>query len=188
MNYRLMNAINWHWNLIHYYVFKWITKVYTLLSFIDPIVWFYKIPKVKKFYLNRGIDDVNSFIKKRIFEDPKDGINSIWAGRFMGGIFVLIEIGFFNFFQGILGKALFQYAWDTDKQVITIPFIIVLLVLPIAFNRFVLFKDDKYIQYFYSIEKSTSDEKKRYELTAIILLILIWSFIIGSFGFLIIRT
>lgn len=176
-----MKSISWYWNLLHYFIYVWYKAAYRFSNYLSPIRYLLKVPFIKRFYAKHGVSDMNKFADDVVFNNTETGINSIWAGIQMGGLFVLLEYGLFNFIQGIIGKSLIQYVWES--KIYAIVFMLVLLGFAGLFNYFVLFKEDKYLNYFDEFEKMPKSKKVKYGWSCFITVVLILLFVIISFVF-----
>jgi hypothetical protein len=149
-----------------------------LFNYLNPFYLLNNIPTVKKFHAKHGVDDMNEFAN-RMFNNPKNGFSSIWAGSFMGGLLVLIGIGLLNIFETIIGRSIIQ---DVCKDYLHfIIFFIVLLVPTVLINNYLLFRKDKYLDYFKEFEKMTDKKNSAYGWLTFFVVMLIFSFFIGSF-------
>jgi hypothetical protein len=174
--------IVWYWNLVHYHLFLFLKKAHFLFSYINPFRLFYKIPGIKKFYAKHGIKDMNKFVDEVGFNNPVTGINSIWAGMYMGGLLILLEYSIFNFIQAFLGKSLIQYIYrDQENKIL---FLLLLLTFAGLINYFTLFKNDRYLTYFKEFEQMPKQEKKKYPWVSFVVVLLILLIFIGGFAFL----
>lgn len=176
-----MKNITWYWNLLHYNLFIWYQNAHKIFNYINPFSHLFKIPFVKKFYAKNGVDDMKQHIETRIFHDKEKGINSVWAGIQIGGLFVIIEYGIFNIIQGLIGKSLIHTIWEDN--IFAIVFVILLVGIAGLFNYFALFKSDKYLIYFDEFEKWPKIKRVNYGWGCVMAVVLIIIFLIISFYF-----
>lgn len=167
------------WNYVHYTIFNWYKFIYKLSNYLDPFRLFYKIPTIKKLYAKKGIEDMNKFIDDVVFNNRVSGWNSIWAGIQMGGLLVLIEYGLFNILQTILRKSLIQYVWESG--IYKVMFIAGLLIIPWVINNKLLWKNDKYLEYFVEFDKEPKEVKKKWYWISFGIIVGILGFFILSF-------
>jgi len=119
---------------------------------------------------------VHRFLINQSFSRP-----TINAGAFMGILLINIDWGIFNlcqfFFQDSLGDWLFKNGTNE------ILFLCIIIAPAFLFNYLLLFKDDKYVEYFSEFDEMKSDEKNRYMWGSVITVLLIWVFFIFSFKY-----
>lgn len=173
--------IYFYWNLLHFYFFVWHTNAHLIFNYINPIVYISKLPVIKNFYSKHGIDDINSFSNEKVFNEKKIGINSIWSGVQKGGMFIFIEYSFFNIVQGLSGKVFINILMENKFYF----GILILIFLFIAgfFNYNVLFKNDKYLEYFNEFEKMTKTQKLKTGWLCFLVVLLLIMFLVFSFSF-----
>lgn len=172
-----MKRIEWFWNMIFYFIFKFDLKCTKLLNYINPFFLLNKTSAAKNYYRKNGINDMN-MTAKHILNNPKIGTSSVWAGSFMGGLLVFIGIGFLNLIEKILGRSLIRDV--SNDTVIFILFFIILLLPTIFINNRLLFKNDKYLSYFKEFDSLSKKKLKRYGLITILVIVSIFIFVIGS--------
>jgi hypothetical protein len=174
-----MKKIFWTWNLVHYFVYKWISIAHHLFNYINPIRWIYRNTRIKKFYAKHGVEDMNKYIDDIVFNNPKKGINSIWAGIYMGGITILLEYSIINFFQFLSGKVLIQYLWTS--KIGWALFASTLLIPSTVINYTLLFKNNNYLIYFNQFEKMAKHRKTVYGIVCFFFNVIVWLVILSSF-------
>jgi hypothetical protein len=173
-----MKKIEWLWNVVYYNLYLLDIKISYLFNFINPIYWLNKIPAVKKYHLKHGVDDMNT-LTNRTFNNPKSGLSSIWAGSAMGGLLVLVGYGLFNVVEAITNKPQINTIW---KDGLHFSLYFILLLLPvIIINNYLLFRKNKYLNYFKEFEKLTNKQRTTYRWVSLIVVVLILFFFIGSF-------
>jgi hypothetical protein len=175
-----MKKIEWFWNMIYYNVYLFDRKMSGLFLFINPIFWFNKISAVKKYHARYGVDDMNKFAD-RILNNPKSGISSIWAGSFMGILLVLIGISLINVFDTIIGRSVIRDV--TDSSLHFIIFFVILLCPTVLINNHLIFRKDKFLNYFKEFEVLPKEKKSAYGWLTFFVVIFIFVFLIGSFLF-----
>ena len=178
-----MKRIEWFWNLTYYYVFRLDIKFSQLFNYLNPFNLINNIPSVKRYHAKQGVDDMNKLMNE-IFDNPKNGISSLRSGSFMGILLVLTGIGLLNFFQVIIGKSLILIAVVFKDSLHFIIYLIILIGPTILINNSLLFRKDKYLNYFKEFEKMTEKKKSNYSWLIFFVVILIISFCIGSFFYL----
>lgn len=146
------------WNLVHYCMFKLQFSIHRMLSILNPMTYFLKIPTVKKaFEKKRNINDISEYIEKSAFKNPETSVTIIWAGIHTGALLILAEYLGFNLIQISLKKDWMGYIMDNDFKGLV--FIFSLIIPVIVINYFALFRNKKYLLYFKEF-----DEIPRYKL------------------------
>jgi hypothetical protein len=173
-----MKKIEWFWNMIYYNVYLVDVKMSWLFNFINPVFWFNRIPIIKRYYAKHGVDDMNNFAN-RILNNPKSGISSIWSGSFMGILLGLIEIGLLNIIETIIGRSVVKDVTDSSFHFIV--FFVILMVPIILINNYLLFRKDKFLNYFEEFKMMSNEKKSAYGWLTFFVIILIFSFLVGSF-------
>ncbi|WP_292010653.1 hypothetical protein, partial [Chryseobacterium sp.] len=108
------------------------------------------------------------------------GQNTIFAGIHMGGLIILIEYGLFNILQAILGKSLIQIFWEPGSSYKWI-FVIGLLILPWIINGQLLFKNNKYLEYFEEFDEQPVSVRRKWAWISLGIIIGIFAFFVLSF-------
>ncbi len=173
-----MKKIEWLWNLIYYKLYLLDVNLSQFFNFINPVYWLNRIPRVQRHHHKQNVEDFNEFAKQ-IFNNPKNGLSSIWAGAFMGGLLVLIFYGLFNIFQGILSLPLIQDIWKNSLYLII--FIGILLTPIILINNYLLFRKHKFLNYFKEFEKMDQNKRSTYNWLSFFVIISIVLFFVSSF-------
>ncbi len=173
-----MKKIELFWNIVYYGIYIFDVLLRNLLGYLNPFSLINKINSVKKFHSAHGVTDMNKF-KNRILNNRRTGISSIRSGGTMGGLLVLIEYGLFNIYQAIIGKSLTSDLWENNTNIIVC--IIVFLGPVIFINNRLLFKNDKYQNYFNTFDKLEEGAKRNYYMVSLISVALIFSFFFLSF-------
>lgn len=146
-----------YWNMVYYFLNKW--EVITQEIFSYPFLFILRNDKVKKLYNKRGIEDPVATIKDAVNND-KTGINNIIASIHIGGLLVMLEYSIFNFTQAIIGKSLVHYFF---KDIISFIIFITLFLAPAGIvNYFLLYRKDKYLNYFKKFDKSFKENTTKY--------------------------
>jgi hypothetical protein len=173
-----MKRIEWFWNMVYYNIYRCDARLRKLFDYLNPFYLINNIPAVKKFHAKHGVNDMNKFAN-RMLNNPKSGLSSIWAGSFMGGLLVLIGIGLLNVCETIIGRSIIR---DVTKDSLHfIIFAVVLMGPTILINNFLLFRKDKYLNYFKEFEAMPNKKKSVYGWLTLLVVVLIFSFLIGSF-------
>jgi hypothetical protein len=173
-----MKKIEWFWNIVYYNVYIFDSKCRKLFNYLNPFYLINKIPAVKKHHSKHGVDDMNKFAE-RILNNPKSGISSIWSGSFMGGLLVFIGISLLNIIETIIGRSLIRDVTNSSSHFII--FFVILLGPTMLINNCLLFKKDKYLNYFKEFEMMSKEKKSVYGWLSFFVIVLIFSFFIGSF-------
>ncbi|PCH67706.1 MAG: hypothetical protein COC06_10840 [Bacteroidales bacterium] len=160
------------WNLIHYFIYRADYQFHLFFNKINPILFIYKLPFAKKHFAKKGIDPVIEVNKA--FERPDIGLSSIVSGGAIYGLFFLLCFGIINLFSGIIQKEL-------DLQLYHF---IILIILSIIVNYFLVFKQDKYLNYFKEFEKMPKKDKTKWAWISFAVSIGILFFTVASFIFL----
>jgi hypothetical protein len=175
-----MRKITWYWNMVHYCIYLFFTNLFTWMNYLNPLYYISRMSSVKKVYSKRGIDDIQE-LTKSVVNNPKIGINSIHAGGLMGGLIGLLLFGIFDcsqiFFSVSLDNLIFE------NQTNDLLFIIILVISSLLFNYFILFKGNKYLEYFKEFDEMDASEKTKYYWMSFFVVLLIVSFFIFSFRF-----
>lgn len=173
-----MKRIEWFWNMVYYNLYRFDIRLSRLFNYINPFYWFNKIPAIKKHHAKHGVSDMNEFINQT-FNDPKSGISSLRAGSFMGVLLVFVGIGLINVFETIIGRSVSDDVCKDSLHFII--YIVVLLVPTILINNYFLFKKNKYLNYFKEFETMSDNRKRVYSWLTFFVVVLVFSFLIGSF-------
>lgn len=173
-----MKKIELFWNIVYYGIYTFDVYLRTLMDYLNPFNLIHKMKSVKKFYSNRGVEDVPK-LRNRILGNRKTGISSIRSSGLIGGFLVLIECGVLNVFEGISKISLMGEIWKSQTNFIT--YLIVIVGPALLINHFLLFKKDKYLNYFDEFDKMDESKKRTYYLLGFISVVLIISFFFLSF-------
>ena len=171
-----MEKIIWNWNMVYYFLNKW--EVMTQDIFSYPILLLLRNEKVKKLYAKRGVDNPEDVVRNAV-NNPKTGTNSIIAGIHMGGLLVMLEYSIFNFIQVAIGESLIQYFFKDAVSVVL--FLITFLVPAGIVNYFLLFKKDKYLQYFKKFDKAFKKSSAKYGWRSFFIVLSFYLLIVFSF-------
>ena len=173
-----MKKIEWFWNIVYYNVYIFDSRCRKLFNYLNPFYLINNIPAVKRHHAKHGVDDMSKFAN-RILNNPKSGISSIRSGSFMGGLLVFIGIGLINIIETIIGRSVIQDVTDSSSH-----FIIVFVILigpTVLINNYLLFRKDKFLTYFKEFEAMPNKKKSVYGWLTLLVVVLIFSFLIGSF-------
>lgn len=121
---------------------------------------------------------MNKFAE-RILNNPKSGISSIRSGSFMGVLLVFIGIGLLNTFETISGRSIVRDVTDSSSNFII--FVVILLGPTVLINNLLLFRKDKFLNYFKEFEMMPKEKKSAYGWLTFFVIILIFSFLVGGF-------
>ena len=159
------------WNLIYYFAYKGDYKLHLLFNKINPIVVLYKLNFSKRRFAKMGVDNPVKELNKS-FKKEDTGISSFRAGGLMILLVALFCFGMGFIYIGVLRISRFNSN-------------IFIIVLPITllFNYFLLFKHNKYLEYFTEFEKMDRSDKKKWAWISLLVILSIFFFIVGSFVF-----
>lgn len=95
---------------------------------------------------------------------------------------IFVEYGLFNILQAVIGKSLIQFVWQPESPYKWI-FIIGFLIIPWIINEKLLFKNEKYLEYFDEFEKQSNKMRCKWLIISFgiigsIILFFIMSFVI----------
>jgi hypothetical protein len=157
------------WNIVHYFVYKAVYQLHLLFNKINPVLYFYRIPVVKRHFEKK---EINPMIEiNKAWENPDFGLSIIWAGGFMYVLFFLICFGIINLISGMI-KLEFNLKFYH---------FIILFIISILVNYFLLFKKNIYRRYFREFDKMQKAEKKKWAWVSFTVILGILIFSIGSF-------
>jgi hypothetical protein len=176
-----MKNIELFWNIVYYGIYRFDIYLRYLVGFLNPFKVIRKIKVVKKYYSAHGVNDMNK-LRNRILGNRESGISSIRSGGIIGGVLALIEYGLFNIIQAITGSSLIIKIWESNTNFIV--YLICLLLPVVLINNYLLFKEDKYLKYFYEFDKLGIKKKQLYSLISFAAVIIAISFFFLSFKFL----
>lgn len=165
-----MKAIEWFWNLMFYYLFNWYVKANRLLDYFNPFYWFNKKSIVKEHKASHGISDWNKFTDD-FMNNPKTGLGLGFVYYTIGGLFTQIVINFLAFVMFLLKRSVFDILDSTFLSVIVGG---VIILITIRFNHLVLYRNDKYLDYFAKFGKLSDKKKMVYGWLCFGVIILIW--------------
>lgn len=166
----LIEKITWFWNLVHYNIFIWDKKITNF--FLYPFFKLLRTSKIRDLYGKRGVTDPDLIIKD-VLLNPRSEVSSIEAGGAMGILLLFICVSFFQIYTGI-----FETQFCTSIIPIAVCGIIVLLI-----NYFTLFKNKRYLTYFKEFASLSNAEQYKYSWICFGFIIVVISFLIGSFIF-----
>jgi len=161
------------WHFIYYSLYIVDYKLHLISNKLNPIVYIYKIDKVKNFFDKRGkspIDDLNNVYKNRDY-----GFSILLSQ-------IVIHLLLFAFLVGIFNLSLIIFNIYIDLK----PFMFMLiLVLSISLNLFVLLRNKDYKKSFLEFDNFKRNRKRIYYLLSFITIISIFflsylSFVYGS--------
>lgn len=158
-----------YWNLVHYFIYRTNVRAYILLNKINPIIWSYRLPFMKRRFKKMGIDDpVASF--NDVLTNPEIGFSSILSGGAAYGLVYLFGYGLIFFFSVVSGV----YTGFTAVHVV------VPLLLSFIANYALLFRKDKYLVYFEEFDKLPEAARRKWSLVTFATVVGIFAFAIGS--------
>ena len=173
-----MKMIEWFWNIIFYNLYRFDLRLRELFNYLNPFILINNIPVVKKYHAKQGVDDMNK-LANHMLSNPEIGVSIIWTSGFMGVLLVLIEYGIFNIIQILSNRPLIQSVWSDELHFFI--FFTLLLAPIILVNQYLLFKKNKYLDYFKEFETMTKRKKTIYAWLSFFAVTIIFSFFIGSF-------
>jgi hypothetical protein len=159
------------WNIIYYCAYKGDYKLHLLFNKINPVLLLYKLKIFKRKFKKIGVENPVEELNKA-FRKTDTGISSFRAGGLMILLIVLFCFGIGFIYIGLLRISYFNAN-------------IFIIVFPIAlmFNYFLLFRHNKYLNYFKEFEKMSSTDKKIWAWTSLMAILFFFLFVIGSFMF-----
>ena len=175
-----METIFWYWNMVHYCIYLFFNNISNLMNYINPLYYFLKIPSVKRFYAKRNIDDMHGAIRN-VVNNPSTGINSVQAFGLLGGLLVLLLMGIYNTCQLFFTVSISDWIFSNTTN--SLEFLCFTIAPALLINYFVVFKEDRYLEYFKEFEKIDAHQIKKYYVISLITVIFIFSFFLVSFKF-----
>ena len=154
-----MKKIELYLNIIHYSIYVFHCKLNRVLDYIDPIRLMSNFQFFKRLERKRGIS--YSDLSKQITENVHFGMN-IQAS---GGIIVVLLILFVFILDVFIS---FIFINDVILNIYHLPF---WLIPPIFLSYQLVFKEDKYLNYFKKFEKWPKKEKNSHLLKSFLLII-----------------
>jgi hypothetical protein len=158
-----MKTIVWCWNLLHWYNYLWHVEGFKLLFYFDPMKLIRKIPAVSRILLNswakRGVTnfkELDQVVNQRM-NDPVTGFNIIATSGSILILGIFVEMIFFNLINVFMGKYLWKLLFDGPKW-----FALWILILPLLFNHFTIFRHDRYLNYFKEFDKFSKEKRLKY--------------------------
>ena len=159
------------WNLIYYFAYKGDYKLHLLFNKINPIVLLYKLNYSKRRFAKMGVDNPVKELNKS-FKKVDTGISSFRAGGLMILLVALFCFGMGFIYIGVLRISRF----NSNTFIIVLP-------ITLLFNYFLLFKHNKYLEYFKEFEKMDRSDKKKWAWISLFVILSFFFFIVGSFVF-----
>lgn len=173
-----MKNIELFWNIVFYGIYKFDIFLRYLVGFLNPFKLINKIKGVREYHSKYGVNDMDAF-RNRIFNNRLTGISIIWSSATIGGLLILIEYGIFNFIQGVTKKALIEKVWQDSSHFFT--YLIILLIPALLINHSLLYKKNKYLQYFEEFDKMLKSKRRKYYFISFISICFIILFFFLSF-------
>lgn len=156
------------WNIVYYFIHRADYRIHMFSNNINPILWLYRLPFARKHFEKKGVDPDEEL--NMIWTSPKFGLGITIAGGFMVFFVVL-------FFFGVVN--IFKLVSNIDFVLTTYHFLILLLLAYIV-NHFLLFKKDKYLQYFKDFDNMPQKERIRWIWITLGVILCIITFSVGS--------
>lgn len=144
-----MNKLTWFWNILHYNLYRW--EVYASKCFNYPVKRFLQNRHIKHKYAQRGVDNPHELIDFAT-NDPKYGTNILIAGGASNLLMFLVVFSVFNLLRSV---GLFDFYPKLVHYLL-------LAGLAATINYLLLFKNDKYLNYFKEFKKMSTIVKNRY--------------------------
>jgi len=170
-----MKKIEWFWNHIHYTFYKWDVNLSKVFSYLLPFHWINKITSIKRHKARNGMADMNGFYQG-MMNSPKHGISISMANKYIGGIIVLFEFSICFVFEAFTKKSIFLGSNDKITYY-NIPSFIIMLLIPYLINNQLLYKNNKYLEYFKEFDLMTPKERVKWGIVTFIVVLLT----VGSF-------
>ncbi len=163
------------WNIVHYFVYRGFYRFHVVTEKINPLRLIFRMPSVKRFYARKGVDVLSEVDKA--WQNPEAGLSNMFAGIVMHVLIGMICSGIIFFYIGI---------FKIDFTVRLIPAVVVFLI-PLVVNHLVLFKQDKYLNYFKELDEMKPARRRRWMWTSLGVVAGITIFAIGSFSYMVYR-
>jgi len=128
-----------------------------MVNYINPFWYVSKIPSVKRFYQNRGTDDIQKQTKDA-FNNPKSGINSIHSVGLAGGLIIFFTIGILDYCK--LTPLIIDWTFRSDANIILT--LSILILPPIIINYLTLFRNNIYLDYFKEFNTWSIKQRRNY--------------------------
>jgi hypothetical protein len=170
-----MKKVEWFWNVVHYTLYSWFIILNNVFDYILPFYWINKIPVVKRYRERNGMSDMNGFYRK-MMNNPKNGASIMWAGIHIGGMLVSFEWSILFLYVAFTGNNILDKI-ILGKTYYIAPAFIALLIIPYWINNQLLFKNNKYLEYF----KEFNLKDMKWKITWGFITLLLIIFAIGSF-------
>lgn len=163
-----MNTLVWFWNIVHYSLYRWEVYIGNIISY--PIRKILGGKNLSEKYRRRGVENPAEIITETL-NDPKYGVRVILAGGAVNIFMFFIIYSFYNLLKAL--KIL-----DID---LTLIHYFILCGMALALNYVMLFKNDKYLEYFKEFAEMTSKKRNKYAWLSFLTLVVICIITVLSF-------
>ena len=144
-------------NIIHYILFKGFSRLFMYL--FKPLFKIYKIPMVKRYSEKKGINPEEEV--RKVFFQKEGGFSIMYAG------------GMISIFTGTFFLVLTNVYCILFYKIIDVHFIciVIIFILSYGINHYLVFKNDKYLNYFEEFDKKSKIWKRVWALITLGLII-----------------
>jgi hypothetical protein len=163
--------MEYFWNIIHYFIYRAQYKFHLFFNRINPAILLYKLGYMKKKMEQLKVNPIEKL--NDVFRNPDYGFAITWAWAYVQVLIICFFLGIINFISGIL---------NMEFNLKLIHFII-LGIITIFVNHILLFRKNKYLEYFKKFDKMRMRERKKWRLISVITILTILTFGICSFIF-----
>lgn len=141
------------WQRIYFNIFTF--NKFTQINIVGlPVLLFLRNKHIKKAYQKRGVADPEKTVR-RVLVDRKNSTIVWLTDGFMCILIMIIFFTIVNLLSAAVGTMLMA---NLNKIV----FVAVCLILTMGFNYIVLWKNDKYVDYFEKFEKEPKVKKRKW--------------------------
>jgi hypothetical protein len=159
----MIKKIEWVWNLIHYFIYRFDCWVYFAMSRPFKILYRFMNEKVFKKENPPSFEEMSS-----LYTSPQNGIATIYVFWVMTGISACLLLGVYMLCMLIPGVLRSMYV------------VAPLAIVAWQWNEFFIFRRDKYLQYFAKFDEVEGAERLKLKILFLISMSLVGSFFIGS--------
>lgn len=145
-----MRYLELYINVVHYCLYKLDYKRHMLWNKLNPFLLLGKIPVIKRKFEERGVSQ--SDVVNKVWGDKRYGFSIMISG---GGLVIMTFFIVWTFF--LLLNSLFQNPFNFSWP----PFVIC-MGLAYCICHYLVFSQDKYLQYFQKFDQCKKAEKWKY--------------------------